>query len=122
MFTILSSPPAQYRNSLVSFPRMGSIKLLLLNLFRYSLALFYGTFVFIRILIVSLINPVRAFRRVDRLVPPKVLEDPSLGQHQYISLKSRGVKLHYVAHGSPDSPLMLFVHGFPEVVSFCLYA
>ena len=94
---------------------MELLKLLLLNVFRYSLALFYGTLVFLRILIVTLINPARAFRRVDRPVPPKVLEDPSLGKHGYVTLKGRGVKIHYVSNGSPDSPLMLFVHGFPEV-------
>jgi len=68
----------------------------------------------IRILISIILHPVRTFQRVDRPVPPAVLQDPTLGQHRLITLQDRGIKLHYVANGSPESPLMLFVHGFPE--------
>jgi hypothetical protein len=30
-------------------------------------------------------------------------------------LDTRAGKIHYVVGGNPDAPLMLFVHGFPEV-------
>ncbi|XP_035827966.1 epoxide hydrolase 1 isoform X2 [Aplysia californica] len=43
---------------------------------------------------------------------PKVLDDPSLGCHGYLHLEE--VRLHYVASGPEDKPLMLFLHGFPE--------
>jgi pimeloyl-ACP methyl ester carboxylesterase len=33
-------------------------------------------------------------------------------EHGYAEVN--GIRLHYVAHGDVDAPLMLFVHGFPE--------
>jgi pimeloyl-ACP methyl ester carboxylesterase len=58
---------------------------------------------------------VKGFRQVfhwktwDR---PRSLDDPSLGTHGFLTLKD--VRIHYVASGPEDKPLMLFVHGFPE--------
>ena len=46
-------------------------------------------------------------------VPPACLLDPSLGSHEYVT--ANGIKFHYVAAGDKSKPLMLFVHGFPEV-------
>ena len=92
-----------------------SLQTLFLVLIKYTLAVIYGTLVSIRLLIGVLLSPRKSFARVDRPVPPAVLEDPSLGQHHFITLKDRGIKLHYVSNGSSDAPLMLFVHGFPEV-------
>jgi len=43
---------------------------------------------------------------------PTSLDDPALGTHGYV--KTSEVKLHYVAAGPEDKPLMLFLHGFPE--------
>ncbi|BFY97646.1 hypothetical protein BsWGS_00686 [Bradybaena similaris] len=43
---------------------------------------------------------------------PAILDDPSLGTHGFLTLKD--VRIHYVASGPEDKPLMLFVHGFPE--------
>ena len=47
------------------------------------------------------------------LVPPPCLLDPSLGTHEYIS--ANGIKFHCVSKGDTSKPLMLFLHGFPEV-------
>ena len=46
-------------------------------------------------------------------VPPACLLDPSLGTHEYVT--ANGIKFHYVAAGDRSKPLMLFLHGFPEV-------
>ncbi|KAH9518427.1 Epoxide hydrolase 4 [Bulinus truncatus] len=43
---------------------------------------------------------------------PACLDDPSLGTHGFLSLSD--VKIHYVASGPENKPLMLFIHGFPE--------
>ena len=51
----------------------------------------------------------------DRTKEPSCLKDPTLGQHGFVELKNRdGRKIHYVANGSKDKPLMLFLHGFSE--------
>ncbi|CAG2174483.1 unnamed protein product [Oppiella nova] len=49
----------------------------------------------------------------DRPKPPACLMDRNLGEHHFIQTKN--VKLHYVSKGDPKKPLMLFIHGFPEV-------
>lgn len=59
-------------------------------------------------------GPTKFFKRVQRPTPPPQATDPAYGTHELIKLKSSGITLHYVSHGTPDQPLMLFVHGFPE--------
>lgn len=49
-----------------------------------------------------------------RRTPPACLNDPTLGEHCFLTLKSSGVHLHYVSAGRGNGPLMLFLHGFPE--------
>ena len=44
---------------------------------------------------------------------PEILQDSSYGTHKYVT--ANGIKFHYVANGSEEKPLMLFLHGFPEV-------
>lgn len=44
---------------------------------------------------------------------PICLRDPALGSHEFVSLEE-DVTLHYVSAGSRDSPLMVFLHGFPD--------
>ncbi|KAK3770009.1 hypothetical protein RRG08_043171 [Elysia crispata] len=43
---------------------------------------------------------------------PACLDDECLGTHGYLHLED--VRIHYVASGPEDKPLMLFMHGFPE--------
>ena len=47
-------------------------------------------------------------------IVPACLQDPSLGDHHYVTTKS-GHKFHYVAKGDTEKPLMLCMHGFPDV-------
>ena len=44
---------------------------------------------------------------------PDILQDSSYGTHKYIT--ANGIKFHYVANGTEGKPLMLFLHGYPEV-------
>jgi len=46
-------------------------------------------------------------------VEPEILQDPTLGTHKYVT--ANGIKFHYVANGTEGKPLMLFLHGYPEV-------
>ena len=46
-------------------------------------------------------------------VPPACLLDPSLGSHEYVT--ANGIKFHCVSAGDTSKPLMLLLHGFPEV-------
>ena len=52
-------------------------------------------------------------------VPPDCLLDRSLGSHEYVT--ANGIKFHYVTAGDRSKPLMLFLHGFPEVSSLVIY-
>jgi len=46
---------------------------------------------------------------------PACLSDPKYGKHDFLTLKDHdNLRIHYVANGSKDKPLMLFLHGFPE--------
>ena len=47
------------------------------------------------------------------LALPEILQDSSYGTHKYVT--ANGIKFHYVANGTEGNPLMLFLHGFPEV-------
>ena len=47
------------------------------------------------------------------IVQPDILQDPAYGTHKYIT--ANGIKFHYVANGTEGKPLMLFLHGYPEV-------
>lgn len=57
-------------------------------------------------------NPVKMLTKKVRESRPACLNDPIWGTHGY--LRVRNMRFHYVAKGSEDKPLMLFVHGFPE--------
>ena len=55
------------------------------------------------------VEPSHAFHTAD----PLVVTDASLGQHDFLTVN--GIKIHYVENGPRTAPLMLCLHGFPEV-------
>ena len=63
-------------------------------------------------------RPFILLRRTKRRTsPPDCMLDPTLGKHQYV--QANGIKFHYVTCGDPSKPLMLCLHGFPEVRRRC---
>ncbi|XP_075556575.1 epoxide hydrolase 3-like [Dermacentor variabilis] len=50
----------------------------------------------------------------ERTEEPECLRDPALGAHEFVTLDD-GVTLHYVSAGSRDRPLVLLLHGFPDI-------
>ncbi|XP_050672329.1 epoxide hydrolase 3-like [Leptidea sinapis] len=78
------------------------------------LTLYHSLQVILFLLVTWLKNPFRNPWSVKlKLEPPARLTDPKYGTHKY--LKANNIKLHYVESGDPTKPLMLFVHGFPEL-------
>ncbi|KAH7972185.1 hypothetical protein HPB52_009029 [Rhipicephalus sanguineus] len=50
----------------------------------------------------------------ERTEEPECLRDPALGTHEFVTLND-GVTLHYVSAGSRDKPLVVMLHGFPDI-------
>ena len=53
---------------------------------------------------------------ISSTASPLTLVNPAYGFHEYATLRD-DVKIHYVARGNHSKPLMLLLHGFPEVNS-----
>ena len=73
----------------------------------------WGTLTVLRLIWEIMRHPVRCFQRSTRDVPPACLTDPALGRHEYVT--ANGIKFHCVTLGERSKPLMLLLHGFPEV-------
>ena len=52
--------------------------------------------------------------KIDVAKEPSCLRDAALGQHGFVHLEKRGIKIHYVSKGDSSKQLMLLLHGFPE--------
>nr|XP_033781555.1 epoxide hydrolase 3 [Geotrypetes seraphini]XP_033781556.1 epoxide hydrolase 3 [Geotrypetes seraphini] len=60
-------------------------------------------------------GPLKAFRWRVRERAPACLTDTSFGEHYYIRIKNSEMRFHYVSAGENGCPLMLMLHGFPEI-------
>ncbi len=67
----------------------------------------------LKLLMDMILHPFLFFKRTKRLTPPDCMLDPTLGEHKYV--QANGLKFHYVTLGDASKPLMLLLHGFPEV-------
>ena len=45
---------------------------------------------------------------------PSCVNNPTLGEYEYLELSDHNLKIHYVCNGEKSKPLMLFLHGFPD--------
>ncbi|KAK7070664.1 Epoxide hydrolase 4 [Halocaridina rubra] len=81
---------------------------------KYSLSTIINLFILGGLLIKRLIVGKDFFHVKPRPVPPSILTDKKWGMHSYMSLKTQGIKLHYVEAGDRQNPLIVCVHGFPE--------
>ena len=69
-------------------------------------------------LLYFLSHPSNWFRERRVYPSPSVCEDPDLGEHSYLAVN--GVRLHCISSGTEGAPLLLLLHGFPEIwYSWC---
>ena len=87
------------------------------TILRVVIALSYciikSVFVLSLLLLYFLSHPSTWFREQRVCPSPAVCEDPDLGEHSYLSVN--GVRLHCVSNGTEGAPLLLLLHGFPEI-------
>ncbi|RWS24678.1 epoxide hydrolase 4-like protein [Leptotrombidium deliense] len=112
--SIVSDSPFVTVSALNNFvtSRVQRAKNLLRKLFFLSISLFYGWIVSLIIFVQVLRYRSSFFLVKKREKVPKCLTDETLGKHEFISLKD--IRLHYVANGNPENPMMILLHGFPE--------
>ncbi|KAF6216229.1 hypothetical protein GE061_000569 [Apolygus lucorum] len=85
---------------------------LAITVIMYLIGLFWGLVVVFRIVNRYRGDIGKVFVVKKRPLPPKILDDPELGNHCYIQLPN--IKLHYVESGDKSKPLLILLHGFPE--------
>ncbi|KAK7104834.1 epoxide hydrolase 4-like [Littorina saxatilis] len=92
---------------------MALVRALIERAITLAFSAFYGLLVVGKLLLDTVkLGPGTVLGHKKRSIPPKCLEDPSLGTHGYAHLED--IRMHYVSNGAEDKPLMLLVHGFPE--------
>ena len=89
-----------------------SVKFILQLCVTYIISLYYGIIITFRLAkLVFTLGPSAVFG-MKSYSRPEAFSDPDLGEHGFLHLEE--VRLHHVASGPEDKPLMLFLHGFPE--------
>ena len=78
--------------------------------------IFWGFVTTVKLIWEIIKHPIESFKKTKRDTPPPCLLDPSLGTHEYVT--ANGIKFHCVRSGDKSKPLMLFLHGFPEVLKW----
>ena len=89
-----------------------SVKLVIERCMLYLMSLYYGIIVTFKMAKLAVSLGPGAVSGSASYPRPEELDDPELGEHGVLHLED--VRLHYVASGPEDKPLMLFLHGFPE--------
>jgi len=94
-------------------PRLRSAFALLLIVIMTSIS---GVVLVLWLLILLIVKgPRKTFIPKDRSVRPAVLRNSEFGNHEFVRLKKSDITLHCVIKGPPHKPLMLFLHGLPEL-------
>uniref|UniRef100_A0AAU6QEK5 Epoxide hydrolase n=1 Tax=Kerria lacca TaxID=473130 RepID=A0AAU6QEK5_9HEMI len=96
----------QYNENLAIISRYEAIKIFYLSLLR-------GIWILCKQLVLMVLRSSKfECNNIDN--PPSCLVDNTLGQHSYMKIKGRGIKLHYIEAGDKSKPIVLLLHGFPD--------
>ncbi|XP_005101832.1 epoxide hydrolase 4 [Aplysia californica] len=84
------------------------------RLFILFVGLFWASLLALRTLYTLFkVGPRKLLERRDPGNPPSELFNSVYGEHAYMNVGP--IKIHYVISGPENAPLMLMVHGFPEI-------
>ncbi|XP_065214963.1 epoxide hydrolase 3-like isoform X2 [Planococcus citri] len=96
----------QYNDSIVIIPHFESLKI-------FCFSFIWGMWTMAKRVVLQMLKS-SSFEWNDIDNPPLCLVDTKLGQHNYMKIKGKGIKLHYVEAGDKNKPTLLLLHGFPD--------
>ncbi|XP_055296508.1 epoxide hydrolase 1-like [Sitodiplosis mosellana] len=82
----------------------------------WTLSILFSILVAVRLIFAYIVHCTSIpWKPKDRILmeQPACFSDPTYGTHKYATVNR--IRLHYVESGDKSKPLMIFVHGFPEM-------